>query len=274
MKPVRYRPFYFELLADDLARGAEFCRTAFGWRVEAGVVPGYMRISTAGDGDPTTMGLDGGLILREQWGGVRPAEDAPVNGSVNSIAVADLDKAAAQVVAAGGMPIGERTELAGLGAIANFKDTEGNVFALFETQISDIPPTGRPIGFHYFYTDQARCTAFYEQVFGWRTEYDTDLACVIAATFDAHAPDSIPDLTSGINGLLSSRNAQGVPAIREVNAAVNVIQVDDIRAITTLACTHGAMQLDAIANVPHIGDYVYLADPENNVFSLLQLTVF
>jgi predicted enzyme related to lactoylglutathione lyase len=118
------RPVHFEIHAGDPERAVAFYTAVFGWKFERwGEIP-YWVIST-GDGD----GIDGGLVPRD---GPAPEETAPVHGFVNTIDVADLDRALDAVIEAGGSLALPKNPVPGVGWLAYVKDTEGNIFGMLQ----------------------------------------------------------------------------------------------------------------------------------------------
>jgi predicted enzyme related to lactoylglutathione lyase len=118
------RPVHFEIHAGDPERAVAFYTAVFGWKFERwGEIP-YWVIST-GDGD----GIDGGLVPRV---GPAPEESAPVHGFVNTIDVADLDRALDAVIEAGGSLALPKNPVPGVGWLAYVKDTEGNIFGMLQ----------------------------------------------------------------------------------------------------------------------------------------------
>jgi predicted enzyme related to lactoylglutathione lyase len=119
------RPVHFEIHAGDPERAVAFYTAVFGWKFERwGEIP-YWVIST-GDGD----GIDGGLVPRV---GPAPEESAPVHGFVNTIDVADLDRALDAVIEAGGSLALPKNPVPGVGWLAYVKDTEGNIFGMLQS---------------------------------------------------------------------------------------------------------------------------------------------
>ena len=117
---------HFEIPADDTARAAAFYREVFGWEIS--MMPGpheYFGIrTTATDetGMPKGPGVNGGLMKRMHPGQV----------PTNYIHVADIDAHTRKVEAAGGEVIVPRMPVPGHGWFVQFKDPEGNVFALWQ----------------------------------------------------------------------------------------------------------------------------------------------
>ncbi len=117
---VMPRPVHFEISADDVERAKEFYESVFGWKIERWGGPiEYWNIQT---GDQDTVGIDGGLMKRE---GQPP-------GTVNTIDVPDIDEYMARAKDAGATLVMDKMPVPGVGWMAYFNDTEGNVFGIME----------------------------------------------------------------------------------------------------------------------------------------------
>lgn len=118
------RVVHFEIHADEPQRAMAFYARVFGWEFSPWGGDIYWTIRT-GPGDQP--GIDGGLIPRR---GAAPAEGAPVNAFPCTIQVDSVERALELVVAAGGAVAVPRMAIPGVGWLAYFKDTEGNIVGL------------------------------------------------------------------------------------------------------------------------------------------------
>jgi predicted enzyme related to lactoylglutathione lyase len=123
---------HFEIPVDDRGRAKEFYATAFEWDVQDSDMGGgsvYTTVGTVAVDEkmqPKEPGaINGGLMDR--------TSDTPV--PVITIGVDSIDDSLKKVAAGGGSTITPRTPIPGMGAFAYFKDTEGNVMGLWETQM-------------------------------------------------------------------------------------------------------------------------------------------
>lgn len=115
------RVTHFEIPADNPERAINFYKKAFGWKIEKWDGPiEYWLIMTGPEDQP---GIDGGLAKRED----------PATGVENIIDVKDLDQSTKDVEANGGTITRPRMAVPGVGWIAYFMDTEGNIFGMMET---------------------------------------------------------------------------------------------------------------------------------------------
>ena len=120
---------HFEIPADDPDRATKFYRELFGWEIQkfAGVgAPEYWTVSTVpkdAKGMPARPGVNGGLIRRRH----------PDHPPVNYIAVESVDEYAKKAKRLGATEVMPKTAVKEMGWFVWLKDTEGNVFALWET---------------------------------------------------------------------------------------------------------------------------------------------
>lgn len=130
------RPVHFEIHASDPAAARAFYESVFGWRLEQWGDNPYWMVTT-GDGDPmsgkphSTPGIDGGMLPRR---GDQPSDNQPVNAFVVTMDVPDCDAYVERVVSAGGTVALPAEDMAGVGRVAYVKDTDGNLFGLFQPQ--------------------------------------------------------------------------------------------------------------------------------------------
>ncbi len=116
------RVVHFEMAADDVQRCQKFYQNVFGWKLMKWEGPTeYWLIST---GEEKEQGIDGGLAKRE---------DSPFDQSVtNTIDVRSVEEAIKNVEANGGAVLMPKSPVPGVGWLAYFKDTEGNIFGMME----------------------------------------------------------------------------------------------------------------------------------------------
>lgn len=123
------RIVHFELHADDPERAMTFYRACFGWEFNQWEGPfDYWLITT---GPKEEMGIDGGLVKRT----------TPINGEgiiafVCTMAVEDLDATLKSVEENGGKIAVAKDTIPGVGWLAYFEDTEGNIVGAMQPDMS------------------------------------------------------------------------------------------------------------------------------------------
>ncbi len=119
------RPVHFEIHVDDPGRAAEFYKNVFGWEFKKWEEQEYWLIMT-GEGD--TPGIDGGMVRRKGL----IIEGAPVNASVLSMDVLDINETIGLVNEFGGKVVVPVMVVAEVGWVAYCEDTEGNIFGIMQ----------------------------------------------------------------------------------------------------------------------------------------------
>ena len=115
---------HFEIPADDVARARAFYQSVFGWTIKQLPMPAggpeYWGVTTRKKGGD---GIDGGLMKRNM----------PGQPFANYVGVSAIEPFMDKVQASGGSVILPKEEIApGMGWIAVFKDTEGNMMGLYQ----------------------------------------------------------------------------------------------------------------------------------------------
>lgn len=119
------RVVHFEIHAENPERAAAFYSKVFDWQIVKWDGPTeYWLITTGPDSEP---GINGAIVQRQ----------GPINGDaviayVCTIGVGDLDATIAKVVAQGGTEALAKMAVPGIGWLAYFKDTEGNIFGILQ----------------------------------------------------------------------------------------------------------------------------------------------
>ena len=124
------RVSHFEITADDPDRAAAFYRKAFGW--EFNDWGGSFKYLLATTGPKDQVGIDGAIMARHQT----------KQAVINTISVDKWEKGAEAVKNAGGKVLQEKTAVPGQGYFAYCRDTEGNVFGIFEADATAAQEVG------------------------------------------------------------------------------------------------------------------------------------
>jgi predicted enzyme related to lactoylglutathione lyase len=126
---------HFEIPADQPERAAKFYRELFGWNINRWENPGGIEywtvetVPTDAEGRPVRQGANGGLMRRMY----------PNQTPVNYIAVEDVDAAVAKAEGLGAKVLMGKTPVPGMGWFAQLTDPEGNVFAVWQTDMAAAP---------------------------------------------------------------------------------------------------------------------------------------
>jgi predicted enzyme related to lactoylglutathione lyase len=119
------RVVHFEIHAEQPERAIEFYSSIFSWQFHKFEGPfDYWLIKT---GEAGEVGIDGGLVRRQGT-----IDGQAVIAYVCTVDVASVDEAAAAIAAAGGTVALPKMPIPGVGWLAYFKDTEGNLFGTMQ----------------------------------------------------------------------------------------------------------------------------------------------
>jgi len=118
------RVVHFEIGAQDTARAVRFYSNVFGWKLQKW--DGSQEYWLATTGEQSTPGIDGGVM---------PAMEG-MPGVVNTIDVVDVDEVVAKITANGGAIVEPKKAVPGIGWLVYFKDTEGNVSGIMQSDPS------------------------------------------------------------------------------------------------------------------------------------------
>jgi uncharacterized protein len=111
---------HFEIPADDVERARRFYEQAFGWKISDPWKMSYFMVETRKKGQD---GINGGLMQRKM----------PGQPFMNYVGVASIEASLQKLQAAGAVISMPKTAIGpGMGWIAAFTDTEGNLMGLHE----------------------------------------------------------------------------------------------------------------------------------------------
>jgi len=127
------RVSHFEITADDPERAAAFYRKAFGWEINDWGGPFKYLLASTGATDQ--IGINGAIMERND----------SKQAAILTISVDTWEAGARAVKEAGGTMLMEKTPVPGQGYFAYAKDTEGNVFGIFEADAT-AAQEGAPVG--------------------------------------------------------------------------------------------------------------------------------
>ena len=117
------RVVHFEIPADDPERAVEFYKKVFGWKIDKWEGPfDYWLVTTGEDDEP---GINGAIMTKEMGNMIR-----------NTIGVESFDEYAEKIEKAGGKMVTEKQTIPGIGTMAAFQDTEGNVSVIMEPMMT------------------------------------------------------------------------------------------------------------------------------------------
>jgi len=164
---------WYELMTSDPAAATAFYTRVVGWSAADSGMPG-MSYTLVSAGTAQVAGI---MALPEAARAM-----GAVPGWVGYVAVADVDAAAASVVAAGGAMHHAPEDIPGIGRFAAMADPQGASFILFRGTPGDAPPPAAPpgtpghVGWHELHAgDGPAAFAFYAGQFGWEKHEGMDM---------------------------------------------------------------------------------------------------
>ncbi len=115
--------------------------------------------------------------------------------------------------------------------------------------------TMRPVHFEILADNPEKVAEFYRSVLGWETaSWGGSPPYWLVTT----GPDGVP----GINGGIMQRHFP--------QAVINTIAVDSLKDVAARVVSAGGKAVLGPNEIPGIGTHMYCADPEGNLFGLLQ----
>ena len=120
------RPVHFEIPSGDPDKATKFYEKVFGWKFTQWGTEEYWLAET---GPKDQIGIDGAILRRRD----------PNQPVVNSIEVADIDATVKVLEAAGGTVVVPKMAVGEMGTLAYFKDTDGNIFGLWQLAVPPKP---------------------------------------------------------------------------------------------------------------------------------------
>jgi predicted enzyme related to lactoylglutathione lyase len=121
---------------------------------------------------------------------------------------------------------------------------------------------GRPVHFEIHASDPQRSRDFYEQVFGWAFQQWGEQQYWMVFTGEEGQP--------GINGGMVPREGDVPTTGAAVNAFVVTVDVDDLDQTLEAALKLGGEVRVPRMPVEGVGWLAYLADPDGNLFGVMQ----
>ena len=172
-KGLRGKFVWYDWMGDNVKAAADFYTHVVGWKAKQGDMPGAPPYTILSAGDYGVAGMMA-IPAEAKAMGARPCW----NGYVW---VEDVDKAAAQLTAAGGSVKRPGTDIPGVGRFAVVADPHGAAFMLFRDAGGNPPPPPAPgtpglVGWRELHAgDGVAAFAFYAKMFGWTKRQGMDM---------------------------------------------------------------------------------------------------
>ncbi|HVE83139.1 MAG TPA: VOC family protein [Myxococcales bacterium] len=243
--PTRSRFVWVDLMTSDVASAQSFYKTLFGW--------GTKDVDVAPPMNKYTMFNTGG----QEFGGVLPKQDPNTPTSwLPYVLVDDVDKVTTRAAELGGKVLMPAMDIPDVGRFSVIMDPTGGVLSpmSFVQEPRPAPPAGLygPVAWCELFTDDVnKAGAFYSDLFGWtRTAGPTD-KYVVFKRGDRDA------------GGLGTRPPGSPPAMW-----VTYFFTQDVDVTHTNAMGKGAKEVVPPSDIPNVGRFSWLADPQGAIFAL------
>jgi hypothetical protein len=237
-------PSWTDIGVHDLSAGVRFYTELFGWEgQDQGAEAGHYTIATKNG---------------KQVAAISTAQDPGPPRWMTYINVTDVDEAASKAESAGGKIIAPPMDVMTAGRMAVFMDTTGAVIAAWQAgdhlgaQLVNEP--GAFTWNELSSSDVAKSKAFYSAVFGWGWGGSDDY------------PEAQVDGRT-IGGIMPRSADQPVEV---PDNWLVYFAVDDVDAGAKKAAELGATVMAGPADIPGMGRFAVLTDPEGAVFALFQ----
>jgi hypothetical protein len=245
-------PSFIDLATTDLEAAKTFYGELFGWDAEDNPMPqGGIYTMLSKDGKEVA----GAYLLSEEMA----AMGVPPHW-ISYVTVADADAAALAVVSAGGNVIAEPFDVMSSGRMAVAADREGATFSMWQPKESigsyRVNEAGALIWNELQTNDPGSAETFYREVFGWGTE-TTDMPSGTYTSFLVGG--------RGVAGMMEIQPEWGpVPPNWSI-----YLGVDDVDAsLAKATAMGGAAQMEPM-DVPNVGRFVLLSDPQGAMFYIM-----
>jgi predicted enzyme related to lactoylglutathione lyase len=240
-----------ELATSDADSAKQFYSEMFGWTVTEQPIPeGTYYIFQSGGNDAAAMY-------------VAPS-GTPTNWGVY-FSVANADESAAKVAPSGGKLIAGPFDVMDAGRMALVQDPQGAMFSLWQANrvigITHGGPLNQACWPELNSPDPAGAVAFYSKLFGWKTKPESGFE-------SAHYVEWVNG-QSPMAGLMPMRGDEwkGVPPHWMIY--ISVANCDERAAKATEL---GAKICVQPTDIPNVGRFAVITDPEGATFSLIQMT--
>ncbi|HEY8206177.1 MAG TPA: VOC family protein [Myxococcaceae bacterium] len=248
--PTKSRFVWFDLVTKDLGAAQSFYKSLLGWETKD--------VDVAPPMNKYTMFVHNG----EQFGGVIPPPDANAPPTwLPYISVEDVDKVTNRAGALGGKVLMAPADIPNVGRFSVISDPTGGVVSPMSFLQPPKPQQAQglvgPVAWCELLTsDTAKAGAFYTDLFGWarnEIKMGPEMTYHMFKTGDRDA--------GGMAGLMPPLNH---------TAWVTYFAVPDVDERHGAAKAAGAKELVPPSDIPNVGRFSWLTDPQGALFALFK----
>lgn len=254
--PQQGRFVWYELMTADKDAARAFYAELFGWDwhdEDMGEIGIYSMAHTG-------EAYHGGLTSP-------PTPETPNHWAVY-VSVPDVDQACGQAAQLGGQVLLPGTDIPNVGRFAVLQDPSGAVIYPFTGTNPPQPETPDPAPAGFFCwnelltSDTDACAPFYTGIFGWSLESNEMPGFGKYWVFNRG-----PKMEGGMMPLPEPARQAGVPS-----HWLPYVAVDDVDGRTEKATSLGAQVHCAPTDIPQMGRFAVVSDPQGAVFAMFQNT--
>ncbi len=275
--PAYGRFVWHDLMTPDPAAARAFYAALLGWEVrEVDLAAAPDAQAGEGETQPYAMIFASGAEDAPGVGGFEPLpSDADVPAHwMGYVEVESVDAAGEQATQAGGSLLMGPTEIPNVGRFCIVRDPAGGVLAPFQSASSERQPDPEPgsladgqfVWNELLTHDTATCAAWYPRTLGWHVASQDmsgpDGKSMTYHCFQRAADGSVPYADAGM--------MQMPPEAGAPSHWLHYVQVDDVDQKTAQAQALGGSVHCAPVDLPGIGRFAVLADPQGAAFAIFQ----
>lgn len=241
-------PCWIELATSDRVAATKFYSELFGWEVEETPIPGDVYIILKNGGkDAAALYFDNQSGLPPRW--------------TTYIAVASADDAATKAKSLGGTVVAGPFDAMDYGRMAIMTDPSGAAFAVWQANKNiGIRTMGEPVSLCWIELTTpapAKCEPFYTQLFGWNVKHSTDGMPYT----EWHQGER------GIGGMMETpKEMPDMPP-----HWMPYFSVSGCDATLEKAKSLGTTDFFGPHDIPHVGRFAILQDPQGARFAIIEL---
>jgi uncharacterized protein len=233
---------WHEQVSDNPQQAESFYTQLFGWGTEV-FMPGEIDYTAISSGGATHGGFSQAM------------EGAPPPHWLGHIQVENLDETIEKAKKEGGKLAAGPFDMSGVGRMGILVDPQGAFVAAYQPEGEGTPSEGVFVWDELGTTDVDGAQRFYEQVFGWTAK---DMGEEFGGYRIFHREDD------QIGGLMANQDPS-IPA-----AWTPYVGVDDTDAMCKKATELGAGVIVEPMDVPTVGRFAILKDPQGAVFGIIK----
>jgi predicted enzyme related to lactoylglutathione lyase len=233
---------WHEQVSDDPKQAERFYTELFGWGTEV-FMPGEIDYAMISAGGQTHGGFSQGM------------EGSPPPHWLCHVRVENLDEALEKVSGAGGRVAAGPFDMENVGRVGIGADPQGAFFGMYQPAGEGADPQGVFVWDELGTTDADGAQRFYEEVFGWTTK---DMGEEYGGYRIFHRDET------QVAGLMTNPDPS-IPA-----AWTPYVGVEDTDAVCTKAVELGAEAIVEPMDIPNIGRFAIIKDPQGAVFGIIR----